>query len=349
MTVSPPTIEPGLVSIVMPCYGGEAYLAEAIESCLAQTYANFELIVVDDSSPDGCLAIAERFARDEPRIRIVRRSRNGGVSRAFNSGFEVARGEYLTRLAQDDMFEPHAIDAMAGALKNSDLVADLVYCDSVSITSSGESLKVDHPPEPDDVLRLGNRVGLCVMWTRRVWESVGSFDPACDAAEDYDYWLRAADTFGFAKFHGPPAMKVRMHPEMGSVRSADRQVASTFLAVRKSAEQGLLSRTGWRRRRLAYAAARVTAVHVYTDQGRYAPAFAQLVLSLFDWPFPIRDSVSDARFARFAKLASLLGRLCEAAMGRARRPAALSAEPSPGSSAAASPRGGSRERSDLIS
>jgi glycosyltransferase involved in cell wall biosynthesis len=89
----------GLVSIVIPVYGGTRFLGEAIESCLAQTYRDIEIIVVDDASPDESAEIAEGYARRDARVRLVRRAINGGVSRAFNSGFDVARGEYLTRLA----------------------------------------------------------------------------------------------------------------------------------------------------------------------------------------------------------------------------------------------------------
>jgi hypothetical protein len=81
---------PGLVSIVIPCYKGERWLGEAIESCLAQTYSPIEIILVDDASPDSCAAIAERYAEVDARVRVLRRPQNGGVSRAFNAGFEIA-------------------------------------------------------------------------------------------------------------------------------------------------------------------------------------------------------------------------------------------------------------------
>ena len=86
---------PGLVSIVIPCYNGLRFLPQAIESCLRQTYRDLEVIVVDDASPDDCAAIAERYASRDDRVRVIRRPANGGVSRAFNTGFEAARGEYF--------------------------------------------------------------------------------------------------------------------------------------------------------------------------------------------------------------------------------------------------------------
>src|SRR5438477_12732943 len=94
-TASRPAV-PGLVSVVIPCYNGAAFLAEAIESCLRQTYRDLEIIVVDDASPDHCAEIAGRYAAADSRVRVLRRARNGGVSSALNTGFRRARGEYFS-------------------------------------------------------------------------------------------------------------------------------------------------------------------------------------------------------------------------------------------------------------
>src|SRR5437868_315064 len=99
-----------LVSIVIPCYKGEKFLAQSIESCQRQTYPNIEILVVDDASPDRCAEIAADFADRDPRIRVLRRPQNGRVSRAFNTGYEAACGEYFTRLAQDDVFCDDAVE-----------------------------------------------------------------------------------------------------------------------------------------------------------------------------------------------------------------------------------------------
>src|SRR4051794_7714636 len=102
-----------LVSVVIPFYKGERFLAQAIESCLRQTHRELDVILVDDASPDGCAAIAERYAQRDSRVRLVRRATNGGIARAFNTGFDAARGEYLTRLAQDDLMHDDAVAIMA--------------------------------------------------------------------------------------------------------------------------------------------------------------------------------------------------------------------------------------------
>ncbi len=99
----------GSVSIVIPCYKGERFLSQALDSCLAQSFAALEVIVVDDGSPDRCAEIADGYAARDSRVRVIRRAQNGGVSRAWNAGFGAARGDYFLRLAQDDWFKPEAV------------------------------------------------------------------------------------------------------------------------------------------------------------------------------------------------------------------------------------------------
>ena len=142
-------IVPGLVTIVIPCYRGARWLGDAIESCLAQSYNNLEVIVVDDASPDSCATIAERCARADPRLRLIRRARNGGVARAFNSGFEASFGEFLTRLAQDDLFEPDAVERMVAALRAKGPRAGVAYCNCATIDEAGNNFKeIVTPPRP---------------------------------------------------------------------------------------------------------------------------------------------------------------------------------------------------------
>src|SRR5271166_1173881 len=190
-----------LVSIIIPCYRGSRFLAEAIESCLRQTHRELEVIVVDDASPDDCAAIAERYVRSDDRVSLIRRPENGGVSRAFNSGLEAARGDYLSRLAQDDVFGESAMEVMLRHLQERP-EAGLVYCDFQVIDERGEVKRRVHLPEPDEVLSIRNRLCLCVMWRRAVWEMVGGFDPRFDTAEDFEYWLRIAQWFPITKCPG---------------------------------------------------------------------------------------------------------------------------------------------------
>src|SRR5579863_5092213 len=210
-----PAAVPGLVSIVIPCYLGARFLSEAIESCRRQTYDPIEIIVVDDASPDACAEIAGKYALSDSRVRLVRRPENGGVARAFNSGFDAARGEFFTRLAQDDIFEPDAVVRLVAGLRAAGPDAGLAYCDCRYVDEAGNCLSDFVAAPPAQALRFRNDVLLCVMWTRVVWQTIGGFDAEFDAAEDFEYWLRLMERFRLVKCEGPPALSWRTHPEMG--------------------------------------------------------------------------------------------------------------------------------------
>src|SRR5437764_1165613 len=92
-----------LVSILVPAFNAEATLAETLQSALASSYANLELVLVDDGSADASAAIADRFARDDLRMRIFRQAHRG-VSAALNFGLAQVRGDFVARLDADDLW-----------------------------------------------------------------------------------------------------------------------------------------------------------------------------------------------------------------------------------------------------
>src|SRR5690606_5783129 len=107
-----------LVSVVVPVYAVEQYLADCLRSIVSQSYRNLEVIVVDDGSPDGSYEIADAFARTDSRVRIIRRA-NGGLGAARNTGVAEARGRYLTFVDSDDIVPRDAIARMVGSLQQS--------------------------------------------------------------------------------------------------------------------------------------------------------------------------------------------------------------------------------------
>jgi len=99
------------VSIVVPVYNVERYLERCIDSILAQTYTNFELILVDDGSPDNSGAICDRYAEQDTRVSVIHQE-NGGVSKARNAGIERAQGKYLIFVDSDDWIEKNHIELL---------------------------------------------------------------------------------------------------------------------------------------------------------------------------------------------------------------------------------------------
>lgn len=104
-------------SIICPSYGVEKYIGNALQDIIAQSYTDWECIVVEDCSPDRTAEIAEEIAKGEPRIQVVRQEVNKGVSEARNRGLEMARGEYVLFLDPDDRYEKNLLQQVAGVLE----------------------------------------------------------------------------------------------------------------------------------------------------------------------------------------------------------------------------------------
>lgn len=100
-----------MLSVIVPVYKTETYLPECIESILNQTYEDFELILVDDGSPDSCPEICDTFARKDPRIIVIHKE-NGGVSSARNEGIRQSRGKYIIFVDSDDYLENRMLEVM---------------------------------------------------------------------------------------------------------------------------------------------------------------------------------------------------------------------------------------------
>lgn len=116
-----------LISVVLPVYNGEKYLASAIESILAQSYERWELLVVNDGSKDNTRAICEEYAAKDSRIKVFHQL-NGGVNAARAKGIDNANGEYLTFLDADDTFSADALEKMLAGFSDN---VDVVYCDKI--------------------------------------------------------------------------------------------------------------------------------------------------------------------------------------------------------------------------
>lgn len=114
-----------LISVIIPVYKVEAYLVACVESVLAQTYSNIEIILVDDGSPDNSPRMCDEFAARDSRIRVIHKA-NGGLSSARNTGMDAARGELLAFLDSDDLWTPLFLERLHTALTEVD--ADFAVC-----------------------------------------------------------------------------------------------------------------------------------------------------------------------------------------------------------------------------
>lgn len=115
------------LSIIIPVYRNETTLERCLTSVVGQTFRDWELILVDDGSPDGCPQLCDEWARRDPRIHVVHKE-NGGLSDARNAGLEVAQGEYVTFVDADDWLDEHTFSRMMPVADSCDLLEYPIFC-----------------------------------------------------------------------------------------------------------------------------------------------------------------------------------------------------------------------------
>ncbi len=125
-----------MISLIIPVYRAEAYLPATLASVLAQTYTDWECILVDDGSPDSSGEICDRFAAEDARFRVIHQA-NGGVSAARNAGLAAASGEFAAFVDADDQLDPAYMERLSAAMTDG---VDLVFCDFVRVDPAGEVL-----------------------------------------------------------------------------------------------------------------------------------------------------------------------------------------------------------------
>lgn len=182
---------PPLVSIIIPCWNAEAYVGEAIDSALAQTYPNIEVIVIDDGSTDGSLDVIQSFGE---RIRWET-GPNQGACAARNRGIRLAKGEVLQFLDADDWLYIDKVARQVALLWETGVCS--VYCDVWMIDSDKPLLPMiywAHETHSDPVcIALGSNAGTTSgLHRREIVERIGGFDESLPCAQDRDFHLRLA-------------------------------------------------------------------------------------------------------------------------------------------------------------
>jgi glycosyltransferase involved in cell wall biosynthesis len=224
-----------VVSIIIACYNGEAYLPHAIESALAQTYQWIEVVVVDDGSTDRSSEIAQRYP-----VRYIHQE-NRGVSSARNLGIQVSQGAIVAFLDADDLLRQDAIDAGVGVLaahpECAMAVGDHVFVaeDSSYLANSRKGML---PAFHYEALLRSNFIEMTssVLFRRSVLDKVGGFNTALKAAEDYDLYLRIAHAYPIC-CHPAIVAEYRMH-ETNASRDPELMLTAT-LRVLRSHEQSV--------------------------------------------------------------------------------------------------------------
>lgn len=182
------------VSVVIPAYNREPYVGQAIASVLAQTFGDFELVVIDDGSTDGTRDVVHSFG--DQRIRLLCLESNGGIARARNAGVDAARGNYLAFLDSDDVARPTRLAEQVNFLDcHSDHAAVGAWIDWMDARGRPTGRVKRRPPRPEDVsaLRLFRQgIENTASMARTAVLRQYRHDERFTVSEDFDLWARIA-------------------------------------------------------------------------------------------------------------------------------------------------------------
>ena len=290
-----------LVSVVMPVFNNERFVAEAIDSILRQTLSDFEFIIVDDGSQDGAAAVIEAYAESDPRIRFLQHTENKGEAAARNTGAARATGKYFTGMDSDDISLPQRLEKQVAYLEAHPEIGAVGISD---ITCNEELKRLRHRqlPARHSVIALHlllftrTVMRSSPMMTRREYlDREPLFDPGIVVGSDLALYLRLLCTKGIRYANVPEELYLyRRHANTmnNRLRAFQRTgpIEIRCQALRKLGERGRnvewilhkhpLNKLSWRERRRArrdisnFIAAMVE--HNWVDAGDEAPLHVEM-------------------------------------------------------------------------
>ncbi|PKP49342.1 MAG: hypothetical protein CVT95_03475 [Bacteroidetes bacterium HGW-Bacteroidetes-12] len=236
-----------LVSIIIPCYNAEKYIAETIQSVINQTYSNWELIIVNDGSTDGSVTILKQFIEKDNRIKLINKF-NSGVSGTRNKGLEIAKGNFITFLDADDVWHTTNLEKKVNFLSSTDYDVVYSYCQMIDEQSKpiDKLLKGENDLKIEDFLNLKanyNTAPSGVVFKKEVLHKIGGFDVNLSNNADQDILIQAlANGFKIGIIH-EVLWNYRVHAENMSKNVAVLEKDSIYLF--KKCEKQQLFHSFW--------------------------------------------------------------------------------------------------------
>lgn len=218
------------ISIVLPCYNGAKMIGEAIESVIAQTYKDWELIIVNDCSTDNTLEVANSYAARDKRIHVYSNDKNSKLPATLNHGFREARGEYWTWTSDDNLLLPTMLEEMSAYL-DAHSETGMVVSDFANINVDGNIISYNkYPDNIQDKMLLNNCGGASFLYRSNVAKRIGEYNENLFLVEDYDYWIRMC--FNTTIAHYPKVLyKYRIHAN-SLTATRQQQIAEKLIEVR---------------------------------------------------------------------------------------------------------------------
>lgn len=223
-----------IVSVVMPVFNGAAFLAQAIDSVLAQTFENFELLVIDDGSTDESAAVAAAYT--DPRLKLLRNDGNKGLPFTRNRGIESARGEFVAFLDSDDIALPLRLERQLAFMRTNPHIA--------GIGASAQPISADGTVRGDDWVCPGDAayckatllfkayINTSTFFVRRQVLEDCKFDPEILLAEDYDLYIRLSGRYQLLNL-SERLIQCRIHTENITRTKKDQLTQSQLIINRR--------------------------------------------------------------------------------------------------------------------
>jgi glycosyltransferase involved in cell wall biosynthesis len=240
-----------LVTVICVCYNQARFVTEALDSVINQTYANIELIVIDDGSSDGSGKVIKKWMKCHPDSTLILNGNNLGYCKTFNKAWSISKGMFIIDLAADDLLLPNRIERGVRTLEQAGSEYGVTFSDAVYIGEEGNQLKRHSERFPHEIIPQGDiykelisRYFICsptMMYRKSVLEALSGYDESL-AFEDFDFWIRASRNFKF--IYSPEVLvKKRMVSTSMSSKQFNRSSPQRWSTLEVCKKIKLLNRT----------------------------------------------------------------------------------------------------------
>lgn len=195
-----------LVTVGIPFYNSEKYLADAVKSTINQTYSNLEIILLDDGSTDASLKIAQEFEKNDTRIRVISDAKNVGLPKRLNQLSELAKGKYYARMDADDIMFPNRIKFQVDYLINNSEV-DLLGTGLIAIDNTNNIIGLR---KGSALSHITLKNALKGSWTAHPsitgkveWFKKNNYDETLRRSQDFELWIRTVEKSNFVRIEEP--------------------------------------------------------------------------------------------------------------------------------------------------
>lgn len=305
-----------LVTVVIPTFNYGRFVAAAVESVLAQSYRNLEIVVVDDGSTDDT---RDRLAPYMDRIRYIHQN-NQGLSAARNTGIRAAKGELIALLDSDDLWHPRKLEIQVAYMSAHADVGLLAADHRRFVEGPGPELPIPdaiaaRPVSIRQMVVRSHFVPSGVVVRTECFRRVGLFDADLRSVEDRDMWLRIAAHFPVAILE-TPLWWWRQHA--GSMTTAVRRMEENrSKCLRKAFATNPELRGAWALRLQAYSYAARTSAYGYDAAGQHLRGLSRVARSFLLWPLPFPTGATTMRLERLRMLGVMTLRLARLKPGDA--------------------------------